>query len=525
MDDRNLGKMGQCQLDNWCAAVGLTSNPSQEDNRGWDYFVEFPFVPDSNISADMQPSPIKCEIQVKSTDEIDRTKASVRNIKLSNLRHLATAPMPTFILFIEYKGLNSPNQAFLVHIDKILIEKILKRVRKADIEGKINKLHKMTLTINYDESHELPSLDGKGLKQAIEEYVGNMNSYVKNKLETIENIGFDSRNVHMTFNLNPKELPNFIEALLGFDKTIELNDFQSSLVRFGIKQPLSKKEEGKSFLSITKPPTYLGVIRFKTDKFSAGICFDAQMSIAPYYYMPKNSIAFRIRGDFFDITYIDYSDKNFGESKTKINWFFDVSMNIDKLKKLISLLTYISRNNFVIIELEKFDNLPSCPLECLTEMSDIGSFLDDVKEVVENTYQLAQYFELESELSVSLDYLMQKRDKINLLSKVITEDLTQKEIIVKSKDIFEISKNTAFITYISATLESYIIGIILGLSGVLESNEQEGYKFISDSSIIKKIAIPQEKLDSITHDFEFEIGKFISDNYHEEIQVIHNFNF
>ena len=526
MTEKDLGEMGEGRFYIWCAEVGLTANKSHKDNKGWDYFVEFPFVSDSNISADRQLSPIKCQIQIKSTDTTERKKASVRNIVLSNLRYLTSVLMPAFIIFIEFKGESEPNQAFLVHIDEKLIGKILKRLRQEDNKGKSDKLNKMTLAINYDESHELPSLNGKGLKQAIEKYVGDMDSYVEKKQAVIKTVGFDEHPFQGKFFLDKKELPKLIEASLGLDRTIELNNFQSSQIRFGIEQPLSKKQEGKAYLSINKPPTYLGVVRFKTDKFSAGVCFDAEMYIAPHFHMPKESIFFRVKGDFFEIKFIDYSNKKFGKSEKTLSWFFNVEMNVNKLKKAVALLNAIKKNNFVIMEFEKFGDLPSCLLECLTQISDIDSFLDDATEIVENAYYLTQYFELEQELSFSLVYLIENQYVINTLSKILTADFKQKEVIINSKDIFEVSKNTAFIQFFHISLGDYVIGVILGLSGILENFEEGKYKFIVSQSNSKKIVILKERLSSIKNDFEIEVENFILDNYeNENIQVIHNFNF
>jgi hypothetical protein len=520
MSQRNLGGMGEHKFGHWCAEVGLTSNPSQEDNKGWDYIVEFPFVSDDSISADMQTSPIKCQIQVKATDEIDRKKVSVKNITLSNLRHLATAHIPTFILFIEYKGQTEPCQAFLVHIDKVLIEKILKRVRKADVEEKINQLNKMTLSIGYDESHELPSLDGKGLKQTIEKYVGNMNDYVINKLEIIKTVGFYSPPIKAVFNFNVKELSKLIDATLGLDREIEISDFQSSHVRFDIeKNDFLEKGDGKGFLTI-KPANRLVVVRFKTDKFSAGVCFDAEEYLTPSFLMPENSIACRIKGDFFEIKNIHYSDEKLGKSEFSINWIFEeqIPISVDKINKIISLLEGIRDNNFIIVEV---DDIESPPLDCYS--ADISLFLDDIKEPIKNTYQLVRYFDLEPELLVSLSDILYNKEKIRLLIAWITSDFNKKEIIVESEIPLqvEILKNTLVIFFHYVVLGGYIIGAIIGLYGVLKSVDKNKYNIVSESSKIKKLVAPKEKSNEIKENLNDEIEKFIENNYKDQdIQII-----
>jgi hypothetical protein len=523
MNQRKLGAMGECRFAAWCAEVGLTANKSNEDDKGWDYFVEFPFLADNNKSVDMQLSPIKCQVQVKSTDTTDRKKVSVKNIELSNLRYLVNVPMPAFIIFIEYSGLQEPTQAFLVHIDEYIIGKVLKRLRKSENDGKSNKLNKMTLTINYDESHELPSLDGKGLKQAIEKYVGDMSSYVDKKQAILKTIGFDERPVRLTFNLDKKELINFIEASIGLDNKIELNDFKTDCIRFDMAQPLTQKDQGRAYCNLNPNPQYSGVVRFKTDKFSAGVCFDGEMYFSPSFLMPKKSIAFRVKGDFFEIKHIDYSDSKFGNSESTLKFFFHIEINISKLKKVVYFLNAINKNNRFIIQFEKFGDLPLLSFELLSKINDMGSFYDESIETIENTYYLAQYFELEHELSLSLIYLMENKDKINSLSNFLKDDLFNEEISVNSEYLLDVLKNTACIIFPNILLGNYIIGIILGLTGRLEHIEENKYIFLANHLVCKKIVRLKENYDSFKKEFDIEVDNFIAENYeNQDIQIIYN---
>ena len=99
----------------------LAANKFHEDKTGKDFLVEFPL--DANAKH-IHKAPTTARIQVKSTDDRRRKW----QVKVSNLKRLATELGPSFIVFIEFDGKDHPKKAFLVHIDDQWVTKILKRV-------------------------------------------------------------------------------------------------------------------------------------------------------------------------------------------------------------------------------------------------------------------------------------------------------------------------------------------------------------------------------------------------------------
>jgi hypothetical protein len=148
---RNIGRMGEYIFGFWCACVGLTANISIVDETGWDFFVEFPCDPSSGLPRDMLPTPIECQIQVKSTDG----KTQKRGIEVSNLERLIKAQMPAFFCFIEFDGKNEAQAVYLVHVGKDIIEKTLKRIRELDSKGEKDRLNKHKITINYTADNQI----------------------------------------------------------------------------------------------------------------------------------------------------------------------------------------------------------------------------------------------------------------------------------------------------------------------------------------------------------------------------------
>ena len=96
---RDLGAMGENAFSLLCNSVGLIANGSKIDKTGWDFIVEFPENINNGILADMEPAPLECRIQVKSTDKKDRKV----QINLKNMNRLVKAPMPSFICLIEFQ--------------------------------------------------------------------------------------------------------------------------------------------------------------------------------------------------------------------------------------------------------------------------------------------------------------------------------------------------------------------------------------------------------------------------------------
>jgi len=136
-----LGKLGEKTFDAWCTSVELVANKSNEDEMGWDFYVEFPFKKSGSTPMDMQPTPIECKIQVKATRKHDKKI----DIEVSNLFRLIRTLMPVFICIFEFDEKDQVISAYLIHIWEDIIGKTLKRVRELDVSGEGDELNKKTI--------------------------------------------------------------------------------------------------------------------------------------------------------------------------------------------------------------------------------------------------------------------------------------------------------------------------------------------------------------------------------------------
>lgn len=301
--DRDLGRMGEATFSQWCASQGVQSNGSKVDLTGWDFLIEFDFQP---ISASdpltVHAGACECKVQVKSTDSQDRQWS----VKLSNLRRMATANMPCFFLFIEFDGQETPQRAYLRHVDHDLCTKILKRVHEAEVDGKGKQLHTRKMVIKYDESHQIEAPTGRSLVEAIRVHIpDSVENYVRQKMAHIESTGFDEGHGEMTFFVAEEDMENFVDLTLGIRSELQVVDVEGVAKRFGkrSREPLFKEDSG-TLEFIPSKPDYEGRIKFRTDSLSPYISLPAKLHVSGLLpVLPKNLAKFRIDADFFELVF------------------------------------------------------------------------------------------------------------------------------------------------------------------------------------------------------------------------------
>ena len=217
MDRRDLAVLGEKTLAVWASQVSITCNRASQDKTGWDYLLEFPLEssPPTEIvlPLDRRPPPIQCLVQVKSTDG----RTGRRDVKLSNWERFVKSPLPCFYLALEFDNLPSVQRAYLVHVDERHAGRVLKRLRELDCQGE-PKLHRKTLRLTYGESHQLASLDGEGLEDAIRTHlVCGMEDYTTRKMQRARSVGYGEGGYRLhVVTERPKGVMDLQEMLLDF---------------------------------------------------------------------------------------------------------------------------------------------------------------------------------------------------------------------------------------------------------------------------------------------------------------------
>lgn len=240
MMKRYLGQLGERTLGTWASQVGIAANKADPDRTGWDFILEFPDPASQTgitLPLDKLPWPIQCLVQVKSTDG----RSSKCSVKLSNWVRLVNTPLPAFFLALEFDSKDDCQRAYLVHIDETYIRRVLKRLRKLGASASA-ELHKTTIQFKWNEAYRLPSLNGKGLEKAIRSHVGDLETYVEWKTETLRTAGYEDGKWKLDFVIPaPPDCADIQELLVDFSLGLipHIDVIQGAVrdCRFGIPAP------------------------------------------------------------------------------------------------------------------------------------------------------------------------------------------------------------------------------------------------------------------------------------------------
>ena len=164
--DRDLGPLGESELERLCHNLGVSPNKAKYDKTGWDFILEFPFITQYEAPHDQAPITTRCLVQVKSTDLNEKNC----QVKVSNLKRFLESPDPDFFVFMHFNGEENVQEIYLVHFGRSLIEKTLKKLRKLSLTPLV-KLHKTKISVRYSSKEIIKSANSVGLKEAIHKYI------------------------------------------------------------------------------------------------------------------------------------------------------------------------------------------------------------------------------------------------------------------------------------------------------------------------------------------------------------------
>lgn len=276
---RDVGKLGELAFGLFCEQAGLLAHPPGQDRLGWDFLVEAPS--DSNAHSallDKTPPPVEFRVQAKSTDRATRRVS----ISLSQMHRLATLQMPVFFCVLVFHGKPVPERVFLIHLGEELIARTLARVRRLGPEHS-NELHRRSLSIPYDECHEIASPFHEALRAQITNHVPDgMDKYIAWKNAIIASTGYFDPRIVMDLTFEGVKTSEFVDFFLGLKKDLNVRSMSAVERRFGISRPIEPHGKGPAVLSITGHPKRPdAVISFRKDRFSPGYDFPATCYCPP----------------------------------------------------------------------------------------------------------------------------------------------------------------------------------------------------------------------------------------------------
>jgi len=513
---RDLGSMGESTFKLWCAQVNLICNRSEIDKTGWDFSVEFPFCIKADTT-EIHKAAIGCKVQVKATDKATRKLP----IKLSNLRRLITDPLPTFFIFIEFDGERNAKKAFVLHVDSNLISKVLKKLHETQQLKVKKKFNKVTMTLNYDDTHLMKSLDGNCLKTLLLNYIGDdMAEYVAQKKSHLNITGFEEGSAYINFTVKDAEnIKKLIDTSIGLEKEVDISNLKIVQTRFGIpsKEPSIDIEEGK--IQIFNPnPITKGLIQFKEDKLSAGLSFEVSLHISPFNFIVPNEFKkVRIQGEFFEII---FNPKN-GSANFLFSFGTVQRLRIKDFRdaiKLINLLTSGEKNIYSVLTIENFPKL-----EFKASCKDIDIKLSSLLEDLNCLVNLIHNFDMtERDVRISFNELSTYKMEISQFAGITGSSKYGFWVEFSVDKVgFDLSKEVAYVYSIFTPIGSHIFGILIVLIGKAELIEKDKYKLVTkEYKIEKKIVLEADKP---LNDEELDLAKeVVGEKYLEKYSVVIN---
>ncbi|WP_172184917.1 hypothetical protein [Microcoleus asticus] len=497
--------MGESIFKYWCDSVGLIANSCQVDERGWDFFVEFPRDSSSVLLRDMLPTPIECKIQVKSTD----VKSKKEDIKLSNLATLIKAPIPVFFCFIEFDGKNEAQAVYLVHVGKDIIEKTLKRIRKLDKQKPTERLNKPTIEIFYRIDNQLPEITGESLKKAIEKHIlpGTLNQYISDKNELLNTLGFEDGKGEFTFTRSGSDpVGEMVDLSLGLRQEVNIDKSIGYHKRFGILYENQKLSSEGAILRIEAKPEP-GVLKFKKDDFSPELVLSADLYLSDFFgkSLPEKYRKIRVKSTMFELILEPLN----GERKYSFPCP-DVRRrnSLNELKSYLKVLTLLKKASHPLV-LEVSDKAKKrTPFSFKISVSDEIDDWSDVYNIVEMASSICEKLSIsESDVLVSISELMQTQHSLENLYRILDADPTTVHInFAANPEEYEQGDRLACTSSVMTTIGSKTIRFFLAVVGSISLVNQAQYRLIAEDKVFrnKLVTVEGEVIEKSAIDRKFD---------------------
>jgi len=276
LNNDELGDKGQKRFGEWCTDAGLICNGSQErDRAGWDFVVDFPHE-SVGQTLDQRRGPRSCVVQVKTVKATTRT---VR-LRLDMAERLAKEIKPSFIVVPVVDDLAFP-ALYVMHVRGKYLERILHRLRQAEVEEKAARLGKMYVSFALSPSDRLPVAAGAAVRTAFESACPDgMDAYADEKSAERASLGYPDHPISGTFTVDNDDPFEMLDFLLGIkrDFPVQMGDILET--RFGLTLPHAPG--GAVLLSIDPAPATRGLIRVNDDGLEGSFVVPADVFMVPF---------------------------------------------------------------------------------------------------------------------------------------------------------------------------------------------------------------------------------------------------
>lgn len=225
-DFRWTGREGEKLFSLLCSRNMVTCNKAEEDDRGWDFILQFPPPSILHVPIDQRSAGPTALVQIKAT----RVDAERWSISLKNALSLARSPLPAFIVRV---GINASGlETFrAVHIWHDQIGRILKAARQAHVEGDEATNRRM---VSFEFGPDAEQADVLGWMVGEIGKVGE-HAYAAAKQLLVDTLGFEDGHGVARFTFSTASPDALVDLRLGILPGLDLDRFSFTPSRFGIE--------------------------------------------------------------------------------------------------------------------------------------------------------------------------------------------------------------------------------------------------------------------------------------------------
>jgi hypothetical protein len=305
LNSDELGEKGESRFQEICADAKLTCNKSTRDRTGWDFLIEFPFEPPiGDRTLDKRRSATSCHLQLK-TIWADSERVTLR---LSSAERLAKEPKPAFVYVLMINDDLEAVDSYLIHLRGENLERILKRLRKAQADGEL-KINDAEITYDPKTAGIRLPPNGKALRYQLDQDCGpDPQTYIASKALELKNLGFEKGRYHLKVTLQARNVDELVEAFLGL-RPLEATATESLEVRFGVALPANHLPQDTAVKVEIKPiPADRCTIRAYNQSGGQPAVFQGEVFF-PAIKMPAGHSRAQIRTSFFTLDYQESGGK------------------------------------------------------------------------------------------------------------------------------------------------------------------------------------------------------------------------
>lgn len=229
-----------------CSKADVTRNRAEDDQAGWDYFVEF--APSrAEIPADLRPAPHRCKVQVKSS--INRRANST--IKLSNALRFAEEGLPCFIVHVAFTTPACTSWTIYVrHFWTPMMAQALREARARSVAGL--PLHSKRLAVTMTRGEAVA--DDDVLDALLRQMSDIGGDYAGQKRELARGLGYENGSGTGEFVLARSDFSELTKLHLGLVDEVPIESFTYTDRRFNIPAPPVRHGPGKISITPTTAP-------------------------------------------------------------------------------------------------------------------------------------------------------------------------------------------------------------------------------------------------------------------------------